>query len=234
MLNTIKLRAAQIADAVKSDGWSSLLKQAVFFRRPAIVVEKDLSEVVERPKPLASAGLTLLEIDKQTLASGAYSFAVPYRGRKALRYLEEGCGGFAVVRDNVVVGDFWYWASEATNDPSVLHEDLQRFGFKTWKKSEVYTFDIFVAPSSRKNGVSAAFQNNAMLSLRSKGFTKAYGFYFADNLPAIFCTRMTNRWKELRVVNVSRFLLFSRTVPVDHVKGDFKYGRSVEKSAGSL
>lgn len=234
MLNMIKMRLGQIADAVKADGWSSLLKQAVFFRRSAIVVEKDLAEVVERPKPLANAGLTLLEIDKHTLASGTYSFAVPYRYMKALHFLEQGCGGFAIARNNVIVGDFWYWAAEATNDPTVLHEDLQRFGFNTWKKSEVYTFDIFVAPSERKNGVSAAFQNNAMISLRSKGFTKAYGFYFADNLPAIFCTRMTNRWRELRVVHVSRFFMFSRTVPAEATKGDFKYGRSFEKSTGRV
>lgn len=214
MLNVLKMRLAQIVDSVRTDGWSSLLRQAVFLRRTAIIVEKDLSEVVERPEPLASSKLKLLEIDKDMLSSGTYRFAVRHRYLKALRYLEHGHGGFVIARDNVIVGDMWYCVSEATEDPSVLHVDLQRFGFKTWRRSDVYTFDIFVAPAERKHGVSAAFQNNAMLALRSKGYTKAYGYYFADNIPAIWCARVTNKWKEVRAARVSRFLMFTRVVPL--------------------
>ncbi len=214
MLNTVKMRLAQIIDSVRSNGWSSLLRQAVFLRRSAIIVEKDLSEVVERPEPLASLNLKLLEIDKEMLSSGTYRFAVTHRYLKALHYLKQGYGGFAMARNNVIVGDMWYYISEASDDPSVLHVDLRRFGFKTWRSSEVYTFDIFVAPTERKYGLSAAFQNNAMLRLGSKGYTKAYGFYFADNIPAFWCTRVTNKWKELRVASISRLLIFTRVVPL--------------------
>ena len=211
MLNVLKMRSAQLIDAVRSNGWSSVLREVAFFRRAAIVVEKDLSEVVERP--LASLNLKVLEIDEDMLSSGAYRFAVPNRHLKALHYLQkQKYGGFALARDNVIVGDQWYWVSEATDDPSSLHVDLRRFGFRTWEQTHVYTFDIFVAPSERKQGVSAAFQNNGMLSLRSKGYTKAYGYYFADNIPAFWCTRMTNKWKELRRVGISRILMFTWVV----------------------
>lgn len=214
MLDVVKMRLAQIVDSVRSNGWSSLFNEAVFLRRTAILVEKDLSEVVERREPLASSGLKLLEIDKAMLSSGRYRFAVTYRYLKALHHLKQGYGGFAIARNNVIVGDMWYYVSEATDDASVLHVDLRRFGFQNWKSSYVYTFDIFVAPSERKGGVSAAFQNNAMLCLRSKGYTKAYGYYFADNIPAVWCTRVTNKWKELRAASMSRFLIFTMVAPL--------------------
>jgi GNAT superfamily N-acetyltransferase len=214
MFDVVKMRLAQMLYSVRSHGWSSLLREIVFFGRTAIIVEKDLSEVVERPKPLVDSQLKLIEIDKDMLTSGTYRFAVAHRRLKALHYLGNGLGGFAAARNNLIVGDVWYYVSEATDDPSVLHVDLQRFGFKTWRKNDVYTFDIFVAPSERKQGVSAAFQNNAMVLLALKGYTKAYGWYFADNIPAVWCTRVTNKWKEVRAVSMSRFLMFRKVVPL--------------------
>jgi len=214
MLDLAKMRLVHISDLVKSTGWNSLVKELVFLKRTAIVVEKDLSVVTERSGPLESSGLKLLEIDNHMVFSGGYRFAVRHRYLKALNYLKHGYRGLAIARDNVVVGDMWYSASETAEDPRVLHVDLRRFGFETWTKTYVYTFDIFVAASERKGGVSAAFQNNAMLYLRSKGYTKAFGFYWADNFAAHWCTHVTNKWKKIRTVNVSRFLIFTKaTLP---------------------
>jgi len=36
VLNVLKMRLAQIVDSVRADGWSSLLREAVFLRRTAI------------------------------------------------------------------------------------------------------------------------------------------------------------------------------------------------------
>jgi GNAT superfamily N-acetyltransferase len=204
------MRLAQMSELVRSNGWGSLMKELVFLNRTAIVVEKDLSDVKERSAPLQSSELKLVEIDNQMLSSGRYRFAVKNRYLKALNHLKHGYGGLAIARNDVVVGDTWHYTSEATNDPNRLHVDLRRFGFKTWLKNYVYTFDIFVAPGERKDGVSAAFQNNAMLWLRSRGYTKAFGFYWADNLPAHWCTRVTNKWKKIRSVSISRFLMFTK------------------------
>ena len=203
LLNAVRMRLVQVADFVRSNGWSSLFRQAFFLKRTATVVEKDLSELTERSEPLASAKLRLLEINKDMLSSGTYRFAVRYRYLKALNYLKRGYGGHVLARDNVVVGDTWHYVSEVTDDPRVLHEDLRRFGFQGWMKNHVYTFDIFVAPAERKSGVSAAFQNSAMLALRSKGYVKAYGFYWAVNIPAQWCTRVTNIFEEDTMVQVT-------------------------------
>jgi GNAT superfamily N-acetyltransferase len=235
MLNVGKMRFAQIVYSIRSDGWRSLLDELVFRGRTAIFVEKNLSEVVVRAEPLSSLRLELIEIDKQTLHRGAYRFAVAHRYLKALHYLESGCSGFAIARNNVIVGDMWCYTAKATEDPSRLHVDLQRFGFRDWRENEVYTFDIFVAPAERKQGVSAAFQNNATAVLASKGYVKAYGYYFADNVPAQWCTRVTNRWKELRAARVSRFFVFTRFVPLPE-KGEApgKQGYGLARRAGAL
>jgi hypothetical protein len=214
VLNFVKMRLAQVAELVRANGWKSLFSELFFLRRTAIVVEKDLSELAERPEPLTSAKLKVLEIDKDMLCAGTYRFAVGSRYLKAVDRLRHGYGAYALARDNVIVGDTWHYVSETTDDSRVLHEDLQRFGFTGWRKSDVYTFDIFVAPGERKGGVSAAFQNSTMLALRSKGYKKAYGFYWADNIPAQWCTRVTNKWKEVRAFSVSRFLIFRRAVPL--------------------
>lgn len=214
MLDVVKMRLVQIAYMARSNGWASVLREMVFLHRTAIVVEKDLWEIADRPELLASANMRVVEIDRNMLSSGAYRFALRSRRLKALHNVERGYGGLALVRDDVVVGDTWYWVSESTDNPHVLHVDLRQFGFKSWLKSHVYTFDIFVAPAERKGGISAAFQNSAMLVLRAKGYTKGFGFYWADNISAHWCTRVTNKWRKWGAVSVSRFLIFRTAVPL--------------------
>jgi len=213
MLETVKMRWAENVYLIRSNGLSSFLREMFFVGRRCILVQKELTEVIDRPEPLTMAGMKVLGIDEAVLTSGLYQFSLKHRHLRACYYSKLGYGGFALARDNVIVGDLWYWPSGCTKDSSDLHEHLRWFGFAEWRKNDVYTFDIFVAPSERKQGVSAAFQNSAMLCLRGKGFTIAYGWYFADNVPAIWCTRITNKWKELRSISVSRLLIFRRLVP---------------------
>jgi hypothetical protein len=49
-----------------------------------------------------------------------------------------------------------------------------------------------------------------MYSLHEKGYKKAYAYYWADNIPAVWNTRVINKWKELRSVTVRRFLLWKK------------------------
>lgn len=179
----------------------------MFLNRTAIVVEKDLSEVVEHREILESAGQDIIEIDNTILNGGIYQFSLRSRQLKALYHLRHGYGGIALARGNLIVGDTWHWVSHSTDNSRDLHPDLRRFGFKTWKKDHVYTFDIFVDPAERKGGISAVFQNGAMAILHAKGYSRGCGFYWADNIPAHWCTRVTNKWKKLRTVRLSRFLL---------------------------
>jgi GNAT superfamily N-acetyltransferase len=213
VFDTLKRRLAQISELASSSGWMSVVREMIFFNRIAIVVEKDLSEIVEHPELLQALKMTVVEIDTEMLSSGNYHFAVRSRHLKAHHYLEVGYGGFALVREQKVIGDTWYVPSRATDNARLLHKDLGTFGFTSWLANHVYTFDIFVAPEARKGKIAPAFQNAAMLLLRAKGYTKAFGFYWADNIPAHWCTRVTNKWKKLRSLRVSRLILLQRALP---------------------
>jgi hypothetical protein len=131
MLDLLRMRFAQMSELVRAAGWASLMRELFFLKRTAIVVEKDLSEVTERSAPLEHSGLKLIEIDNKMLLSGDYRFALEHRYLKALNNLNHGYGGVALARNNTLVGDFWYYVSDTTDDPSTLHVDLRRFGFKT-------------------------------------------------------------------------------------------------------
>ena len=208
MLNAFKMRIAQVSEFVYSSGWRSTFHELFFFRRTAVIIEKDLSEIFERPEPLVRSNLSIREIDQAMLESGEYRFAVKSRYYKAVKYLKQGCGGFVLVRDRLILGESWHWTSESTSESRKLHEDLRCFGFKNWNKADVYTFDMFVTLDERKAGVSAAFSNNVMVLLREKGFRRTIAFYWADNLRAYWCHRATNKWNEMGRVNISRFLVF--------------------------
>jgi hypothetical protein len=215
LLNSLKIRIAQLSELVHSRGLCATFHELVFLLRTAVVIEKDLSEVTERTEPLVRAGLFVREIDQAMLESGEYRFAVKSRYYKALKYLSQGYGGFALVRGRLIVGDTWHWVSGSATAPAEQHADLRRFGFSNWNKADVYTFDLFVVAQERKSGVSAAFQSSVMLSLRAKGCRKMLAFYWADNVRAYWCHRVTNESNELRRVKVSRFLMIMKSCPVE-------------------
>jgi len=213
MFDVLRMRAAQVADVLRTDGVVFLCKQVAYLNRSAIVVKKELAEIVDRPAPLEAANLMVVELERNSVASGALRFALTSRRLKAQHLFDHGYTGFGLVRGDTVVGDMWCCFSETESDPRRVHIDLRRFGFTEWDKSCVYTFDIFVAPAERKSGVAAAFQNAAMLKLRARGFQRGYGFYWADNLQAHWCTRVMNKWSRIKIVKISRLLVLTVAYP---------------------
>lgn len=210
MFDVVAMRAAQIVDLVRTDGWSFLRQQVAFLNREAVVVEKDLRQIEDRSGPLLASNLQVVEFDSAAFLSAAPRYALPNRKLKALHYLKQGFGGFGLVRGDLVVGDMWYCSSATERNPQHIHQDLRLFGFTEWDPGCAYTFDIYVVPAERKSGVAAAFQNGAMSMLRAKGFSTAFGFYWADNLQAHWCTRVMNKWRKVKSVRVSRFLFWTR------------------------
>ena len=56
-----------------------------------------------------------------------------------------------------------------------------------------------------------------MYDLHKKGYAKAYAYYWADNIPAVWNTRVINGWKEVKEIPVSRFFLFRRVGEIHKV-----------------
>lgn len=201
-----KFRYIQIQNGVKR-----LLGplRAVAFMNQAVVCIKNLEEVQDCVDYLKQLEIDVVEITP-TILSKKYRFACEDRRLTALRYFELGFGGHAIVKGDLVIGDTWYF-DPYKSPGGIRHKDLGWLKIKL-PEGSVYTFDIFVAPDDRGNGVSSAFQNSAMHSLRSKGYTAAFGYVFADNIPAMWNTFRVNKWKKVKKVTVCR--IFSHTFAV--------------------
>ena len=206
MINLVVMRVIQIYEFIRSNGWSSFLREIVYINRKAIVVEKKLLEVNNSTDFLQRSNIKFIEITPETFANDNYQYLFKNRYLKALHYLKKGFGGHAIVRGNKIIGDIWYFASNKSGHVPD-HPDIHWLGIK-WSQDYVYSFDIFVVPDERGDNLSAALLNSAMYSLRDKGYLKAYGYYWADNIPAVWNSRVINKWKELNTLRVNRFLFF--------------------------
>jgi hypothetical protein len=195
----------QISEFIEDKGWKSFIQEVLYFNRKAILVEKNLSEAVNRIDFLRNQNIQFIEITPETFTRDRYTFYSKNRMFKALHYLKNGYCGHAIAKENTIIGDMWYFALKN----NVLHShkcpDIQWLNFELTEDT-VYSFDIYVVPTERGNNLSAALQSTAMYSLFEKGYTKAYAYYWSDNIPAVWNTRVINKWNELRPVTVSRFL----------------------------
>ncbi len=207
MIDVIRMRSIQIYEFVRTNGWSSFFREFVYRRRKAIVVRKALRETKDRTEALKQFNVEFIEIDSESIARRKYQYRFKNRYLKALYYLGKGYGGHAIVKGNEIIGDIWYFAPDRSPgghpDPPWLDIQLS--------SSDIYSFDIFLVPSERGNNFAALLQNNAMHALYKKGYENAFAFYWADNIPAVWNTRVVNHWKELKSLRMNRFLFLRKS-----------------------
>ncbi len=148
------------------------------------------------------SSISILELKIEDLLAGKWSFAVRSRYFKALRNLRKGWRSFALIEGATVVGDVW---CDTVCGPEniVAHPDLKMLGINC-KEREVYAFDMLIASHYRGKNFAVPLQRFLHSSLKNEEFRKVYGFYWNDNLPALWMHRML-KYKELPKRNLSRF-----------------------------
>ena len=207
------MRAVQIREFIRSNGWNAFFKEVIYWGRKAIVVEKVLSEARFREEIFRDANVKFVELYPETFSKRKLAYVFKNRYLKAMHYFGKGYGCHALVRGNEVIGDIWYYAPRESNGPSD-HADLHWLGIALGSDS-VYSFDIFFVPAERGRNLSSALQSSSMHALHQKGYKKAMAYYWVDNIPAVWNTRIVNRWKERKAIAVSRFFLFRRVVEIN-------------------
>jgi len=205
MIKVILMRALQSYELINDESWSSFIEKFIYLNKKAILLEKNLQEVSERLNILEKSKVRLIDFTSENLRK--YKFPSKVRYLKARHYLSKGNSGFAIVRGDRIIGDMWYYRSDSSKKVD-LHFDVKLLGIKKWEDDFVYTFDIYIPPEERGKNLAAAFQNNAMYALRKKGVLKAYTYFWSDNIPSIWITRVINKWKELETLEMSRFFFF--------------------------
>ena len=209
MFDYVLMRALQSFELLRDRGVGSFLREIVYFRRKAIVVEKDLVNTAFAEQVFRQRGLRFVEMGSHSRELSCLKYARKSRGLKAQYYIRKGYAGHAIVAGNTVVGDIWYY-SPKKHGRDLGHGDLKWLGIALGS-DDVYSFDIYVAPEARGRGVSASLQMSDMFALREGGHSKGVAYYWADNLPAVWNSKVINGFKEIRELRVSRFF-FSRKI----------------------
>lgn len=90
----------------------------------------------------------------------------------------------------------------------ILHPDLDMLGIRA-KEKEVYAFDMLIDPSFRGKNLAVPIQRSLQLALKAEGYSLVYGFYWQDNIPAMWMHRSL-KFRELPKRWVSRFFFIKR------------------------
>ena len=204
MIQYCRMRYVQIMETMKLSSVGKLLRQVIYLDREAVPVEMDLSDIRPLGDFKLQSDVRLIEIKPDMIRQRTLTYPIESRYLKAGCYLDTGYRGFALVTADAVCGDIWCAVAPNPRD-GLIHPDEKWLQIRCQSK-EVYAFDMYVDPEKRGSNLAVALQNGALHELKKLGFTKVYGFFWADNIAALW-THRTLRWKELRRVKASRFIL---------------------------
>lgn len=201
MFEWILMTYYQIREALAEGSLRNLIRKRVFRQRTATPVEMDLS-TLPAFGDLEGSDYQFIELKLEGLRTGEWSFTVPSRRFKFPGNLKKGWRSFALVKGSTVVGDIWCITPREGGN-SVTHPDLDMLGISGGER-EAYAFDAFIDPAYRGKNLAVPLQCSLQSTLKMEGYEKVYGFYWDDNLPALWMHRML-KWKELPKRRVSRF-----------------------------
>lgn len=207
MKNQFINRFKPILKAVKLDTLYYFIRARFYINKVAITVEKDLSSLRPVQGLLEQAGVKIVAITPELLMpNGKTEQSLFYpdvaRQKTAMNYLKDGYCGVALVNGKEVSGDIWY--TSACNIRRTIHPDLKWLLMKCGD-NDAYAFDMYLHPGNRGKNLANLLQNGALHEIRKNGFVRALGYYWAENIPALWVHR-TLQWKELRRVKVTRLL----------------------------
>ena len=204
MISYCKMRIVQVIETIRQNSIKKLLRETIYLDREAVPVAIDLAALRPLEDFVHPSDERLTEITPEMISRQSIRYPIKSRFLKAASYLNDGYRGFALVNGDAVSGDIWC-ASAVNPKDGRKHPDEAWLSIRC-EKGEVYTFDMYVNPEKRGWNLAAALQNGALHELGKEGFSRAYGFFWADNIAALWVHR-TLRWQELDRVQASRFVL---------------------------
>jgi GNAT superfamily N-acetyltransferase len=209
MFESIKVIVHQVTEALAEGGVRNVFRSRVFWNRLATPVAMDLlASNFPLMGNLRGIDFQFTEITMEDLRAGKWLFAVPSRGLKAFRNLKKGFRSFAVTKDSIVVGDVWCIAPRKDRK-RISHIDLKMLGI-ICGEMDAYAFDMFIATAYRGKNLAVPLQRSLQSTLKMEGCQRVYGYYWNDNLPALWMHRML-KFKELPKRSVSRFFFLYRS-----------------------
>ncbi len=199
-----RLKYLQFTEHCREKGFLSACKFTLYKCEEAVPVEKDLSTL--RPVKLpAGAVPELVDLGPENFRERALNYPLGSRRERAERNFRLGYRSFAMVREGRVVGDLWY-VTRATAKTGRIHPHLQWFGIELGP-NDTYMFDMQLYSADRGNALSTWFLGSVLHAMRSRGHAKAFGYFDARNIPALWVHRLIG-YRELSHHIVRRVFLY--------------------------
>lgn len=216
MFENLKFALKLVADAMKNRELSTIFQQQVFYKRVAIPGYFDLTQLEISKDPLSGRGFRFIELKREDIEAGKWTFLAAQRRPAALRHLKQGLRGFALVdADGVVIGDVWCLTPGKEKKP-IEHPDLAMLNIEC-ASEDAYALDIFLPPSQRGKNLAVPVHRSLELVLKREGWRRLYAYYWEDNIPSRWMHLML-KFSELPKLRISRFF-FIRTTHIVSGKG---------------
>ncbi len=219
MLTKIKITFYRIREILAEGNLWNLIQKQVFWKKIATPVEMDLTTLPSQINLNQDAEYKLIELKLTDLQSAKLDFPISSRRLKAIQNLIRGWRSFAVIKDATVVGDVWCVTFQS-EFARYTHPDLKMLGIR-WGAGEAYAFDMLIHPTYRGKNLTAPLHKYLQLTLKNEGYKKVYGYYYNDNLPALWMHRML-KFHELPKRRVSRFFFLIQASFVDQTDSIFQ------------
>jgi len=215
MLNLLQIRLHQFIEEIRQKSLGVAVKKAAkkFFIKDQIVVPvyTDLSTELKKVKLGDCTDLEFMVVDQRNLGLAESMHHTSSRRLKIGRNTKAGYYAYAVATKGEIIGDIWC-ATKKQVGRIPIHPDLPWLGIEC-QDNEAYMFDMYVVPDSRGKAVTSYLLSSALNHLKKNGYTKVYGFYEQDNLPALWTHRLFG-YSELEKRKAVRYLFHTKTEPV--------------------
>jgi len=205
VLRTLRIKQLQFAEHWRESGWRSAVDLGLIKTEVSVPCMKDLHTLRPMKEDFSSGDPAFVEIDTPDDLDPAWRYPLASRALRARAFFDRGWSAFAVVKDDQVIGDVWVAAPGRSRVPYV-HPHVDFFGFQLGDHG-VYMFDMYVVPDERGKAISTSFLLCALHRLAGRGYHRAYGYFAADNVPALWVHRMLG-YEERPRVTLKRYGLF--------------------------
>jgi len=205
MIKMLHVKYHQFIELWKKEGLLTACKFSIYRHEEAVPVEKDLATLCTLKQPEGVGDFKLIELDEQNFNSTNIEYLTKSRKEKLFININNGYRRYVLTKNNQAVADIWYVTDSAAY-ASPIRKYLLWFRIKL-NPDEVYLFDMYLLPDERGKGMAAFFMSSVLQRLKEKGVKKVYGYFNANNIPAMWVHRLL-KFQELPRVDLSKFLWF--------------------------
>jgi GNAT superfamily N-acetyltransferase len=204
MTSLLRIKYLQFLEHCQDKGFWSACRMTLYKFEEAVPVEKDLTTL--RPvKAPPGQPPQLVDLGPENFRALDLHYPQPSRKERAERNFRLGYRSLAMVRDKEVLGDLWY-VTRSTAQSERIHPHVQWFRLELGPQ-DIYMFDMHVNAKERGSALATWFLGSVLHALRDRGMARAYGYFDAHNVPALWVHRLIG-YRELSHHIVRRYFLY--------------------------